>query len=51
MHIWRTPVYLGMALVKFETMGDTEMKIESLLDALQFEWSEELAEYILLGVK
>lgn len=50
-HIWRTPFQLGMALVKFGTMENVETKIESLLDTLQLEWSQELGEYILLGVK
>lgn len=50
-HIWRTPLQLGMALVKFGTMETVDTKIESLLDTLKLEWSQELGEYILLGVK
>lgn len=50
-HVWRTPFQLGMALVKFGTMENVETKVESLLDTLQVEWSQELAEYILLGLK
>lgn len=51
LHIWRTPFHLGMALVKFGTMENVETKVESLLDTLQLEWSPELGEYVLLGVK
>lgn len=50
-HMWRTPFHLGMALVKFGTMENVETKIESLLDTLQVEWSPELGQYVLLGVK
>lgn len=50
-HMWRTPLRLGMALVKFGTMENVETKVESLLDTLQVEWSRELGEYVLLGVK
>lgn len=50
-HVWRTPFQLGMALIKFGTMENVETKIESLLDTLQLEWSEELGEYVVLGLK
>ncbi|XP_025831839.1 protein KIAA0100 [Agrilus planipennis] len=50
-HVWGTPVYLGMTLIKFGTYGNSEIKIESLLDTLQLEWSSYAAEYILLTLK
>lgn len=51
MHIFGTPIFLGMALVKYGTYGRYEIKIESLLDTLQLEWSPYLSEYILLTIK
>lgn len=51
MHIWKTPIYLGMALIKFETTQKFVVKIESLLDTLQIEWSTELGEYVSLAMR
>lgn len=51
MHLWNTPIYLGMALIKCETLEKYEIKIESLLDTLQLEWSVALAEYVLLAIR
>lgn len=51
MHIWKTPLYLGMALIKLETLEKYEIKMESLLDTLQLEWSQNLGEYILLAIR
>ncbi|KAB0794090.1 hypothetical protein PPYR_13710 [Photinus pyralis] len=50
-HRWGTPIYLGMTLLKFGTYGAAETKIETLLDALQLEWSLNLATYVLLAFK
>lgn len=51
MHLWKTPVYLGMALIKLETLEKCEIKAEALLDTLQLEWSSILGEYILLAIR
>ncbi|KAJ8953880.1 hypothetical protein NQ318_019120 [Aromia moschata] len=51
MHIWGTPLYLGMGLVKFCTGQNGEIKLGSLLDTVQLEWSLELADYVLLAIK
>lgn len=50
-HIWGTPIFLGMSLSKIGTYGNSEIKVESLLDTLQFEWSPDLSAYILLAIK
>lgn len=51
MHIWGTPLYLGMGLVKFCTAQNGEIKLGSLLDTVQLEWSLELADYVLLALR
>ncbi|KAG5900629.1 hypothetical protein JTB14_005906 [Gonioctena quinquepunctata] len=51
MHIWGTPLYLGMGLVKLSTDTNNEVRLESLLDIVQLEWSLEFAEYVLLALK
>ncbi|KAI4455969.1 antigen mlaa-22-related [Holotrichia oblita] len=45
-HYWGTPFSLGMALVKCGT-ASSENKIELMLDTLQLEWSQHLANYII----
>lgn len=51
MHIWGTPLYLGMGIVKFTTALNQEIKMESLLDIVQLEWSLDLADYVLLALR
>ncbi|KAL3273176.1 hypothetical protein HHI36_014630 [Cryptolaemus montrouzieri] len=51
-HVWGTPAYIGMCLFKLKTTeGSSEIKIGSLVDTVQFEWSLELADYILVAIK
>lgn len=51
MHIWGTPFYLGMGLVKFGSAQNQETKLETLLDTVQLEWSLELADYVILALR
>ncbi|CAG9838728.1 unnamed protein product [Diabrotica balteata] len=51
MHIWGTPLYLGMGIVKFTTSQNQEIKMESLLDIVQLEWSLELADHVLMALR
>lgn len=51
MHLWDTPVYVGMSLIKFCTSENKEFKLYALLDTVQLEWSAKLADYILLALK
>lgn len=52
MHIWGTPVYLGTCLVKLCTSEEKGgLKLYSLLDTIQLEWSNELAEFLLSALK
>lgn len=51
MHVWGSPVYLGMGLIKFCTSEDKGLKLYSLLDTVQLEWSLELADYTLLALR
>uniref|UniRef100_A0A6P7GXK0 Uncharacterized protein LOC114348030 n=1 Tax=Diabrotica virgifera virgifera TaxID=50390 RepID=A0A6P7GXK0_DIAVI len=51
MHIWGTPLYLGMGIVKFTTSQNQEIKMESLLDTVQLEWSLELADHVLMALR
>lgn len=51
MHLWGTPLYLGMGLIKFCTFENQDLKLCSILDTVQLEWSLELADYILLALK
>ncbi|CAG9773769.1 unnamed protein product [Ceutorhynchus assimilis] len=51
MHVWGTPIYLGMGLIKFCTSGNQGLKLYSILDTLQLEWSMELADYSILAFK
>ncbi|XP_060521817.1 protein hobbit [Cylas formicarius] len=51
LHVWGTPIYLGMALIKFCTSEDEHIKLYCLLDTVQLEWSLELADYALLALK
>lgn len=50
-HIWGTPIFLGTALIKIETSGDYETKVDMLFDTLKLEWCLDLADYILLARK
>ncbi|XP_017781578.1 PREDICTED: protein KIAA0100 [Nicrophorus vespilloides] len=50
-HIWDTPLYLDMALIKFGTHDKNETKIESLLDTLQLEWSKYLVSYMIMVIQ
>lgn len=47
-HVWQTPIFLGMGLIKFSTYGSDEIKVEALFDSVQVEWCSDLAKYILL---
>ncbi|XP_050307521.1 protein KIAA0100 isoform X2 [Anthonomus grandis grandis] len=51
LHVWETPVYLGMGLVKCCTADNNVLKIYSLLDTVQLEWSLQLSEFLLLALK
>ncbi|KAH1025416.1 hypothetical protein HUJ05_010148 [Dendroctonus ponderosae] len=51
MHLWDTPVYVGMSLIKFCTSENKEFKLYAMLDTVQLEWSAKLADYILLALK
>ncbi|CAG9863492.1 unnamed protein product [Phyllotreta striolata] len=51
MHIWGTPLYLGMGIVKFTTVHNRDVKMESLLDIVQLEWSLDFADYVLLALR
>lgn len=54
MHMWRTPVYLGMGFIKIGTLEQdlrNFVKVAVLFDVLQLEWSSELSHYILLAIK
>ncbi|XP_066139777.1 protein hobbit isoform X1 [Euwallacea fornicatus] len=51
MHVWGTPVYVGMCIIKFCTSEDKDVKLYSLLDTIQLEWSTELADFVLLALK
>ncbi|ENN80743.1 hypothetical protein YQE_02851, partial [Dendroctonus ponderosae] len=50
MHLWDTPVYVGMSLIKFCTSENKEFKLYAMLDTVQLEWSAKLADYILLAL-
>lgn len=50
-HIWGTPVYLGMGLFTFKTLLNQQISVESVFDTVQLEWSLELADYVLLILK
>ncbi|XP_044758159.1 protein KIAA0100 isoform X2 [Coccinella septempunctata] len=51
-HVWGTPAYVGMCLFKLKTTeGSSEIKIGSLVDTVQLEWSLELADYILVAIR
>lgn len=50
-HIWGTPLYLGMGLITFKTLLNQQISIESVLDMVQLEWSLEFADYVLLAVR
>ncbi|XP_056639867.1 protein hobbit [Diorhabda sublineata] len=51
MHIWGTPLYLGMGIIKFSSAQRQEIKMESLLDIVQLEWSLDLADYVLMALR
>lgn len=51
MHVWGTPVYIGMGLIKLCTHKDEGMKLFSVIDTVQLEWSLKLSEFLLLGLK
>ncbi|XP_065157345.1 LOW QUALITY PROTEIN: protein hobbit [Atheta coriaria] len=56
-HFWGTPLYLNMALIHYEVSLDAEegrgklVKVHSIVDGLQLEWSNTLAEYTVLALK
>ncbi|XP_074027559.1 bridge-like lipid transfer protein family member hobbit isoform X2 [Leptinotarsa decemlineata] len=50
-HIWGTPLYLGMGVIKLSTSANQEVRLESLLDTIQLEWSLEFADYVLLALR
>lgn len=50
-HIWGTPLFLGMGLIKIGTYNQYQTKFESLLGTLKLEWSIDLGEYILLAIR
>lgn len=50
-HIWGTPVYLGMGLVTLKTQLNQQIAVESVFDIIQLEWSLELADYVLLALR
>lgn len=50
-HVWNTPLFLGMALLKIETCNQIQTKFESLLDTFKLEWSAEVGEYIILAIR
>lgn len=50
-HIWGTPVYLGMGLITFKTLLNQQISVESVFETVQLEWSLELADYVLLVLR
>ncbi|CAG9812625.1 unnamed protein product [Phaedon cochleariae] len=51
MHIWGTPLYVGMGIAKFSSTQVEELRFECVLDVVQLEWSLELADYVLLALR
>lgn len=51
MHLWGTPLYLGMGLIKFCTSENEEFKLYSILDTVHLEWSLKLADFALLALR
>lgn len=50
-HIWGTPVYLGMALITLKTLLNQQISVEYVFDTVQLEWSLEFADYVLLVLR
>lgn len=51
LHVWGTPIFLGMALLKIGTCEQKITKLDILLDTLKLEWCIELGEYVILAVR
>ncbi|CAH0563741.1 unnamed protein product [Brassicogethes aeneus] len=51
MHVWGTPIYLERGLVKVCSSGEDSIKTIGCLDKLQLEWSLEMADFVILGIK
>ncbi|XP_076275427.1 bridge-like lipid transfer protein family member hobbit isoform X2 [Rhynchophorus ferrugineus] len=51
MHLWGTPFYLGMGLIKFCTSENEDFKLYSILDTVHLEWSLKLADFALLALR
>lgn len=50
-HIWGTPVFLGVFLVKLCTQGSNQSKLNAMLDTVRFEWSPPFGHFITQGFR
>ncbi|XP_063241781.1 protein hobbit isoform X2 [Bacillus rossius redtenbacheri] len=50
-HVWGTPFYLGLALLKLRSQGPSQAKLHAMLETVRAEWSPPLATFLRLTLR